>query len=66
MTIYAMHDVFPEMGRIRAETTGRAWFLMQDTRSGRQRMTDDPMPSSSELVVQVFTPPRPAPDATDT
>lgn len=57
MTIYAMHDVLPAMGRSRAEATGRAWFLVQDTSSGRQRMTDDPTPTSREVVLQVFAPP---------
>jgi hypothetical protein len=56
MSIYAMHDVFPEIGRARADATGRPWFLVQDTRTGRQRMTDDPAAATKEVVMQVFKP----------
>jgi hypothetical protein len=56
VTIYAMHDIFPEIGRARASATGRCWFLVQDTRTGRQRMTDDPAAASREVVMQVFKP----------
>ena len=55
-----MHDIFPAMGKARAEATGRPWFLMQDTRTGRQRMTDDPSASGKEVVMQVFRPTAPA------
>jgi hypothetical protein len=56
VSIYTMHDVFPEIGRARAAATGRCWFLMQDTRTGRQRMTDDPLTKKGEMVMQVFRP----------
>ena len=56
MTIYTMHEIFPEMGRARANATGRCWFLMQDTSNGRQRMTDDPTARRGEMVMQVFRP----------
>jgi hypothetical protein len=56
MSIYAMHDVFPAMGRARADATGRHWFLVQDVRTGRQRMTDDLGACTKETVLQVFKP----------
>ena len=56
MTIYSSRDIFPEMGRARANATGRCWFLMQDTNNGRQRMTDDPTARRGEMVMQVFKP----------
>ncbi len=56
MSIYTMHDIFPAMGQARAEATGRPWFLVQDTRTGRQRMTDDPAATTKEVVMQVFKP----------
>jgi len=54
-----MHDNFPLIGRARAEATGRCWFLVQDTKTGRQRMTDDPAAATREMVLQVFKPAAP-------
>jgi predicted ATPase len=56
MSIYARLDALPAMGKARAEATGRSWFLVKDSRTGRPRMTDDPAAASKEAVIQVFKP----------
>jgi hypothetical protein len=56
MSIYACLDVLPAMGKARADATGRSWFLVKDSRTGRPRMTDDPTALTKEAVVQVFKP----------
>ena len=55
MSIYARHDLLPMIAEARAQAQGRAWFLVQDTTSGRVRVTDDPG-RKREITLQVFTP----------
>lgn len=61
MTIYSYANALPEIGRTRAAHTGRAWFLMEDTISGRTRLTDDPNPNKKESIRSVFSPVEPEP-----
>lgn len=56
MRIYSFADALPQIGRARAGATGRAWFLMEDTLSGRTRLTDNPEPGRKEAILTVFSP----------
>lgn len=56
MQIYSYLDHLPKLGAARAAATGRAWFLVEDVRSGRVRLTDDPLPPSKQRITSVFSP----------
>jgi hypothetical protein len=56
MTIYSYAEHLPKLGAARAAATGRAWFLVEDTKSGRVRLTDDPLPPSKQRITSVFSP----------
>ena len=56
MSIYARHDLLPMIAEARAQAQGRAWFLVQNARTGQLRVTDDPAGGRREITLQVFTP----------
>lgn len=56
MAIIQLNLMLPHVGQARALRDGRAWFLMQDTSSGRNRLTDDPAPASREFIAAVYSP----------
>lgn len=57
MTIYSTAEFLELLGNSRAEATGRAWYLVQDTTTSRTRLTDDPSSDHKAVVTQVFSPP---------
>ena len=58
MTIYSTHAFLPALAAARAEATGRAWYLVQDTTTCRVRLTDDPSGDHKAVITQVFSPPQ--------
>ena len=60
MRIHSNSSWLPELGAARAQATGRAWYLMADTLSGREHLSDDPSPNQHRVIAGVFLPEPPA------
>lgn len=56
MSIIDLAVMLPHVGQARAHSQGRPWFLVRDTATGAQRLTDNPGAPSRETILAVYSP----------